>query len=90
MFQIRGQNKIQEEPSEYSQSTQEKIQSNDCKHDQRTWKKNGCTEWEFKVFNKVLENVKESQTEVKNTLERINSRLNDSGEWISELEKGGV
>lgn len=60
MFQIRGQDKTPEEPSEDSQPTQEKIQSNDCKHNQRTWEKNGCKEWEFKVFHKELENVKES------------------------------
>ena len=36
-----------------------------------------------------LENVKESQKEVKNTLGGINSRLSDSEEWISELEEGG-
>ena len=90
MFQIRGQDKTPEEPSEDNQSTQEKFQSNDYKQWSKNLGKNGCTEWEFKVFNKVLENVKESQTEVKNTLERINSMLNDSGEWISELEEGVI
>ena len=45
------------------------------------------------VFNKELENVKNNQiemnnmiTEIKNTLEGINSRLDDTEEWISELE----
>ena len=44
-------------------------------------------------FNKEFENKKNNQTEMKttitekkNTLERINSRLNDTGEWISKLE----
>ena len=39
----------------------------------------------LEVFNKELENLKNNQTEMKNTLEGINSRLNDS-EGISELE----
>ena len=69
MFQIRWQDKTPEEPSEDSQSTQEKIQ-NDCKHDQRTWEKNGYTEWEFKVFNRVRK-CKGEPKEVKNTLEGI-------------------
>ena len=43
------------------------------------------------VFNKELENIKNKQikniiTEMKNALEGINSRLNDTEEWISELE----
>ena len=44
------------------------------------------------VFNKELENTKKnhtdlkSTTEIKNTLERINSRLDDTEEWISKLE----
>ena len=45
------------------------------------------------VFNKELENIKNNQTEthnkiskMKNTLEGINSRLNDTEEEISELE----
>ena len=45
-----------------------------------------------KFFNKELENIKNNQTEMKNTitemknaLEGINSRLNESEEWISEL-----
>ena len=44
-----------------------------------------------KKFNKELENLK-NQTElkntiieIKNTLERINSRLDDTEEWMSKL-----
>ena len=44
-------------------------------------------------FNKELENIKKNQlewkntiTEIKSTLEGINSILNDTEEWISELE----
>ena len=47
----------------------------------------------LKVLNKELENIKNDQTEVKyaipkmkNALEGINNRLNDSEEQISELE----
>ena len=47
----------------------------------------------LEVFNKELENIKNNRTEMKNTitemkntLEGINSRLNDTGEWFSELE----
>ena len=45
------------------------------------------------VFSKELENIKKNQTEVKNiiiemknTLQGINSRWNDTEEWNSELE----
>ena len=44
-------------------------------------------------FNKELENIKKNQleqknvlTEMKNTLEGINSRLEDAEEWINSLE----
>ena len=47
----------------------------------------------LEVLNKELENKNNSQTELKNitihrknVLEKINSRLNKSEEWISELE----
>ena len=51
----------------------------------------------LEVYNKDLENIKKSQTiknikknqiiiERKNTLEGINSRLNDTEEWIRKLE----
>ena len=43
------------------------------------------------MFNKDLENLKDKQmnntiTEMKNTLEGINGRINEVEEWISELE----
>ena len=48
-------------------------------------------------FNKNLENIKKNQTEmkktiteIKNILKVIHSRLNDTEEWISELEDGVV
>ena len=47
----------------------------------------------LEVFNKELENIKNNQkqvkniiTEIKDTLEGINCRLNDTEEWISKLE----
>ena len=49
------------------------------------------------VFKSTLEDRRNSQTEMKNTitetksaLEGINHRLNDSEEWISELEDKSV
>ena len=46
------------------------------------------------VFSKELENAKSNQielnniiTEMKNTLEGINSGINEAAEWISELEE---
>ena len=45
---------------------------------------------ELEVFKKELENIKMKMkntiTEKKNTPEGVNSRLNDTEEWISELE----
>ena len=45
-------------------------------------------------FNKELENIKKNKTELKNTItemkntpEGINSRLDDTKEWISKLEE---
>ena len=47
----------------------------------------------LEVFKKELENIKNKQkqmkniiTEIKDTLEGINCRLNDTEEWISKLE----
>ena len=47
----------------------------------------------LEVFKKQLENIKNNQkqvkniiTEIKDTLEGINCRLNDTEEWISKLE----
>ena len=46
------------------QSTWECVQSNDCKDDQRTQKKNRCTEQEVRIFfNKGLEDIKNNQTD---------------------------
>ena len=45
------------------------------------------------TFNKDLEELKSKQTmmnktvnEIKNSLERINNRITDTEEWISDLE----
>lgn len=75
------------------QSTWERVQSIDCKDDPTTQVENACTEWEISFFlNKELENIKNNEielkntiTEMKSTLEGINSRLNEE-EWITELE----
>ena len=53
---------------------------------------NGWQSEKLEVFNKELENIKNSQTEMntitemKNTLEGINSRITEAEERISELE----
>ena len=45
------------------------------------------------IFNRDLEEIKNKQTvikkitEIKNTLEGINSRITEAEEWISELEE---
>ena len=38
------------------------------------------------MFNKDLEEVKNRQTEMNNTLEGINSRIIEAKEWINDLE----
>ena len=75
------------------QSTQERVQGNDCKDDQRTQEKNGPQSEKLEVFNKELENRKDNQTEmkntiteIKNTLEEISSKLNDTEKRTSKLE----
>ena len=59
----------------------------------KTQEKIGWTEWEVRSFDKVLENIKKNQiemkntiTEIKNTLEGIHGRLDDTEVQISELE----
>ena len=57
------------------------------------------TEEHSENFNRVrkckeehnrAEEYKNTKTEIKNTLEGINSRFNDTEEWISELEDRAV
>ena len=38
------------------------------------------------MFNEDLEEVKNRQTEMNNTLEGINSRIIEAKEWINDLE----
>lgn len=57
------------------------------KDDQQTWEKNGWNQ----NFNKENIKMKQSElenivTELKNTVEGINSRLQDMEEWIRSLE----
>ena len=44
------------------------------------------TEKMQEMFTKDLEEIKNKQTEMNNTLERINSRIIEAEEWISDLE----
>ena len=39
------------------------------------------------MFTKDLQELKNKQTEMNNTLERINSRITEAEEWISDLEE---
>ena len=66
MFQREEQDKTLEEISNVEiDNLPERVQSIDCKYDQRTWEKNAWPEkWE--VFNEDLENVTTSWTELKN------------------------
>ena len=49
--------------------TGERIQSDDCKGDPRTWEKNGRAQSKKlqAVFNRELKNIKNNQTELKNS-----------------------
>ena len=38
------------------------------------------------IFTKDLEELKNKQTDMSNSLERINSRITEAKEWISYLE----
>ena len=39
-----------------------------------------------KMFTRDLEELKNKQTEMKNTLEGINSRIIEAEEWVNDLE----
>ena len=39
-----------------------------------------------KMFTRNLEELKNKQTEMKNTLEGINSRIIEAEEWVNDLE----
>ena len=44
------------------------------------------TEKMQEMFTKDLEELKNKQTEMNNTLEKINSRMIEAEEWISDLQ----
>ena len=73
------------------------MQNNYSKFDQKPWKQNGENESINKELkesiNKDLEELKTKHTEtnntvteIKNTLEGINSKISEAEEWISGLE----
>ena len=69
------------------QSTWERVQGNDHKDYQRTQEKNRWTESQASIFKQRFRKYKEEPkrvdntvTEMKNTLERISSRLKDTDE----------
>ena len=42
------------------------------------------------IFTKDLEELKNKQTDMNNSLERINRRITEAKEWISDLEDSMV
>ena len=99
IFQTNEQDKTPEEQlSELEigndrQSIWKTIQGNDSKDDPRSWKRmEAQTKKIQEMFNKELEDLKNKQMnntiiEMKNTLEWINSRINETEEQISELKE---
>ena len=75
MFQREEQDKTLEELSNVQiDNLPERVQSIDCKYDQRTWEKNAWPEkWE--VFNEDLENITTNQTELKNRVKEKNKKI---------------
>ena len=69
------------------QTTWKRIQNNDSKDDQKTWKQNVENP---KWINKNLEKLKNKHyntiTKIKNTPEGVNSRISEAEEQISEQE----
>ena len=76
MFQREEQDKTLEEISNVEiDNLPERVQSNDSKHDLRTWEKNAWPEkWE--VFNEDLENIPTNQTELKNRVKEKKKNKN--------------
>ena len=75
MFQREEEDKTLEELSNVEiDNLPERVQSNDSKHDLRTWEKNAWPEkWE--VFNEDLENIPTNQTELKNRGKEKNEKI---------------
>ena len=71
MFQREEQDKTPEELSNVEiDNLPERVQSNDSKHDQRTWEKNARPEkWE--VFNEDLKYITTNQTELRNIVNEM-------------------
>ena len=75
MFQREEQDKTLELNNVEIDNLPERVQSNDSKHDQRTWEKNAWPEkWE--VFNEDLENITTNQTELKNIGNEMKKQTN--------------
>ena len=74
MFQREEEDKTLEERSNVEiDNLPERVQSNDSKHDLRTWEKNAWPEkWE--VFNEDLENITTNQTELKNIVTEMKTK----------------
>ena len=78
MFQREEQDKTPEELNNMEiDNLPERVQSNDGKHDQRTWEKNARPEnWE--VFNEDLENITTNQTEQRNIVNEIKKKKEET------------
>ena len=56
-------------------------------HDPKSREKNGGKGWKMQeMLTKDLEELKNKQTEMNNTLEGIYSRITEAEEWINDLE----
>ena len=86
MFQRKEQDKTLEEISNVEiDNLPERVQSNDSKHDQRTWEKNAWPEkWE--VFNEDLENIPTNQTELKNRVKEKKKKNKNKKQKTQKLK----
>ena len=84
--QVKGQDKNPRKTTKWSddrQPSRRRVQNNYSEDDPGSWKQN----WEDarNVYQRPRK-LKNKQTEMNNTLERINSRISEAEEWISDLE----
>ena len=86
MFQRKEQDKTLEEISNVEiDNLPERVQSIDCKYDQRTWEKNAWPEkWE--VFNEDLENIPTNQTELKNRVKEKKKKNKNKKQKTQKLK----
>ena len=82
MSQMKGQDRTPEKQLNGDrQPSRKRIQNKDSEDDPGCWENNG-----EEMLMKDLEELKNKQTEMNNTLEGIHSRITESEEWINNLE----